>query len=610
MVWGCACGFSCGSDAAFQKHLARFPGSSEHCRVKANDIQERRPCTSPSSSRPERRSQFARSPSAITIRAFFAEVRQAASGLAGELSVSVSHAEGEVAVDKVAASPQAAAASPLMPGGLRRPAADVRSRFFPSSPSSSAQLAVPTSLSSLSRTSSCPSTKHVAESAPTSGVRVRILFVRHARSENKGRYSEQPAKCDPGLSALGIDQAEVLGDHLYLSCELGRRGSGAWGGSTPTSSTGRSGPLIARGVLVVSSPMRRCLLTALPVLRRLQLPQELCMCHGSAYEFRGASSDFPGSASSDLSKEFPEFQQVGFASGRWDYRGAEATESEGEVRQRAARLVRWLRDEALATLCAQPAGSHGHTLVFVTHPTIADLICQILVDGTDEKWLYGAPAFKLQETAITELVSSTGGQWSIGRRNDITHTMDVPPASTRYTATFGKNCGSSSDAGAVVWPALDARLRPQRAGKPTPLTPLPLHQSYSSMGDAVLDSVRADGSPAHGRLVDRTPKRGSLAASRKGGSPIGSALRSASQTLAPVTPTQRSRSTTGDPASAYKKGLASRHQPEWPQPFQSPFMLACDAVPVSAQLDGNDINMAPHPSQTRVPAGRRAQFNA
>merc|ERR1711933_640605 len=104
-------------------------------------------------------------------------------------------------------------------------------------------------------------------------------------------------------------------------------------------------------LLVVSSPMRRCLQTMVPAIRRLGLDSDHCLCHGGAFEFGCAGLDYMGSTPGDITYEFPQFRPVGVgAGGAWDYQGCNAKEIEEESRARGARLAEWLRVDAATAL--------------------------------------------------------------------------------------------------------------------------------------------------------------------------------------------------------------------------------------------------------------------
>jgi len=226
---------------------------------------------------------------------------------------------------------------------------------------------------------------------------LRVLLTRHAQSANKTRAESEAASSDPGLSEQGSQQAALLGD--ALSTELRH--------------------CVPGGLIVVSSPMRRCMLTVLPAIRLLDLPQEDCICHGAAFEFGCAGKACPGSTPEEVQAQLP-FRCEGFGPFGWDYQGGSAKETEPEARLRIERLVHWLAAEAVPTL-QRRQGAADRTLLICMHQTILDLLVQYLVDGTGERWRYGEIRYKLQNAGITELSIGPDGAIHIVRKNDGRH---------------------------------------------------------------------------------------------------------------------------------------------------------------------------------------------
>lgn len=228
------------------------------------------------------------------------------------------------------------------------------------------------------------------ERANTTNRPMRLLLVRHAQSANKGRREGQAAEADPGLTDLGHSQAEALG--ARLSVELARDG--------------------AVQPLVVSSPMRRCLLTIRPTLQRLDLAPGQCLCHGGAYEYGCAGSSRPGSSVRELAAGFPEFAPVCFSpTGLWDYRGENEKETESECRARGERLVEWIRTQV----------GEVQTLVLVSHQTMSDLVTQILINGSSTGWEYGDVTYRLKNASFTEVFLEVDGSARLGIQSSDSH---------------------------------------------------------------------------------------------------------------------------------------------------------------------------------------------
>lgn len=227
--------------------------------------------------------------------------------------------------------------------------------------------------------------------------RVRLMLIRHGQSGNKEKSEGSAASKDPGLSQLGHDQAGKLGNRMGRDLRKACPG----------------------GVMVVSSPMRRCLFTALPTVRALNLPREDCICHGSAYEYGCAGTDHTGSLPSDVESEVP-FSCVGFGPNGWDYQGNSPKENDLETVERIHRFRDWLMEVPVPALLERPVKERY--LLLVMHQTVLDLLVQILVDGNADKWEYGSLKYKLRNTGVTEL-AVTGNMVSILSENDGSHLL-------------------------------------------------------------------------------------------------------------------------------------------------------------------------------------------
>jgi len=235
-----------------------------------------------------------------------------------------------------------------------------------------------------------------------------MLVVRHAQSANKGRVRGSLPDHNPGLTDLGHEQAQLLAKRLKRDLR-------------PT--------LIRdRGVLVVCSPMRRCLLTILPAIQELKLPVEDCVVHGGAYEYGAAGTAYAGTTPAEVAEEFPQFRPEGFSAAGWDYRGSNAHENQPDIKERVPRLAAWLQEEAAEALRRRELSAPTrtvHTLIFVTHQSLQDLLCQVMVDGTDEKWVYGEVMHKLQNAGVTEVMLSSEGTATFGEKNAGDHLFEL-----------------------------------------------------------------------------------------------------------------------------------------------------------------------------------------
>lgn len=229
---------------------------------------------------------------------------------------------------------------------------------------------------------------------------VRLLIVRHARSANKARSSTTAASLDPDLSDLGYLQAEALGSRLRQDLERLEGGR----------------------LMVVSSPMRRCLHTIRPTAHWLSLSgKDDCVVMGACYEFGCAGTGFYGSSVQELAQEFPEFQPRCFGqTGRWDYRFGSKRETEVEVKVRAVQIGDWIWEAALE-LSGRGSPRADKVIVLCIHQTMADILCQLLVDGSCNGFAYGQLKYKLQNTAFTELILGTNCDAKFGLQNQHSH---------------------------------------------------------------------------------------------------------------------------------------------------------------------------------------------
>lgn len=230
---------------------------------------------------------------------------------------------------------------------------------------------------------------------------MRLLLVRHAQSANKDKTSPKKLRPehDPGLSELGYAQSEALRDKLVREYSKNKQ-----------------------NLLVITSPMLRCLLTIVPTVQYLSLPSDRCLCHGGCYEYACVGSHFRGTPSDQIVASFPEFTPEGFQSnGLWDYCGSHEREDESECRARCVRIARYLCGRA-RTLAMMPGRSPA-TIIFSTHQTIADILCQVLVDGTAESWSYGNLKYSLHNGGVTELSLRPDGKATLHRRDDYAHVL-------------------------------------------------------------------------------------------------------------------------------------------------------------------------------------------
>jgi hypothetical protein len=168
------------------------------------------------------------------------------------------------------------------------------------------------------------------------------------------------------------------------------------------------------------------------------------------YEFGCAGLANSGTPAAHITASFPEFKTTCFnADGSWDYSGSNPRETEDEVRTRVTKIVSWIWE--VAQSLSQRQSPRPKVLVLALHQTIADLICQVLVDGTSSEWAYAEPKYKLHNTGMTELSLECDGHAKVVFQNDHKHLKDVIPASKHLPRSLPQRRCMSATAGATVF---------------------------------------------------------------------------------------------------------------------------------------------------------------
>lgn len=230
----------------------------------------------------------------------------------------------------------------------------------------------------------------------------RLLLVRHAQSGNnvssdevRERFrgdaaridleSERARLPDPDLSPTGRKQVEFLAEAL-----------------APV--------LRAERTLLVTSPMRRALLTSTPVAERAGLGRDRFVCEGELFEVGGCyygDEARPSTTAAQIEAEFPVRCQ-GFAAEGW-YAGRKGPESSSEARSRVERVITWVE----GTLAS---GQHD-LVVVVGH---GDLFTRWLRRWFGVPWGRGL-AFIHANTGISRLTWERGQGVLLEYTNDLRH---------------------------------------------------------------------------------------------------------------------------------------------------------------------------------------------
>ena len=218
------------------------------------------------------------------------------------------------------------------------------------------------------------------------GTSLRILLVRHAESANNDAHasllaelgadhpelrerSEAARVADPDLTERGQRQAELV------ATALAERTAG-------------------ERLLLVSSPMRRALLTAAPIAQRLGLAREHFWCHGELYEVGGCYVGTTASAGATRGEIEGEFAVTctHLADTGW-FAEQSLPEHPVDAGRRVERIASWLE----TTLHTR--ADHEDTVILVLH---GDLLTRWLRRWLQIPWHHGL-AFVHGNTGITEL---------------------------------------------------------------------------------------------------------------------------------------------------------------------------------------------------------------
>jgi 2,3-bisphosphoglycerate-dependent phosphoglycerate mutase len=234
----------------------------------------------------------------------------------------------------------------------------------------------------------------------------RLLLVRHAQSANNvssdqareqfrgdaeriQAESERNREPDPELSEAGRQQAELLADALAPMLRGDR-------------------------TLLVSSPMRRALLTAAPVAARAGLARERFVCEGDLFEVGGCyygEEARPSTTAAQLEAEF-SVRCRGIGADGW-FAGRQGPESNSEARERIDRVIDWI-EHTLAS------DEHG-LVVVIGH---GDLFTRWLRRWFGIPWSRGL-AFVHANTGISRLTWNREHGALLEFTNDLRHLPDA-----------------------------------------------------------------------------------------------------------------------------------------------------------------------------------------
>lgn len=131
---------------------------------------------------------------------------------------------------------------------------------------------------------------------------MRLYFIRHGQSANNARPTQDtPRQHDPALTAIGVQQAEIVAAHLAEKREFK---ASSWSVDEEISGYG-----ITR---IIASPMWRAMQTAQIIGQALNIAPEVwddVHEHGGLYlEEQGKFVSYPGAKRSEIAATFPNFK--------------------------------------------------------------------------------------------------------------------------------------------------------------------------------------------------------------------------------------------------------------------------------------------------------------
>jgi 2,3-bisphosphoglycerate-dependent phosphoglycerate mutase len=234
---------------------------------------------------------------------------------------------------------------------------------------------------------------------------MELYIIRHAQSSNNALADERERVCDPHLTELGRQQAEMLAAHLAAGPDL--HPIRPW--FTPPSANGH-GYGITR---LYTSPMRRCLQTAAPIARALRLTPEVWVDiheHGGIWLDHGDGAGrrgYPGITRSELCTEFPgcNVPDRVSESGWWQGAYEDAPAAVARAEQVAETLRSW--------------GALDEKIALVSHGAFGSFLLSALLGESEQPVFY-----HLDNTSISLLRFRRVSEISVRYLNRLAH---LPP---------------------------------------------------------------------------------------------------------------------------------------------------------------------------------------
>jgi 2,3-bisphosphoglycerate-dependent phosphoglycerate mutase len=233
---------------------------------------------------------------------------------------------------------------------------------------------------------------------------MELYIIRHAQSSNNALADERERVCDPHLTELGRQQAELLAAHLATGPEL--HPIRPW--LTSLSENGH-GYGITR---LYTSPMRRCLQTTQPIARALGLTPEVWVDiheHGGVWLDHGdgvGRRGYPGITRSELCTEFAGYMMQDRVSEAGWWRGAyeEIEAAEARAESVAETLRGW--------------GALDEKIALVTHGAFGSLLLSALLGEAKQPVFY-----HLDNSSISLVRFRCGTEISVRYLNRLPHLL-------------------------------------------------------------------------------------------------------------------------------------------------------------------------------------------
>ncbi|MGC8780008.1 MAG: histidine phosphatase family protein [Anaerolineae bacterium] len=232
-----------------------------------------------------------------------------------------------------------------------------------------------------------------------------LYIIRHAQSYNNALSDERERVCDPDLTDLGRQQAELLAMHLATGRDLHPQPTRPW--NTTFSANGH-GYGIQR---LFTSAMRRALQTARPIGLALGLQPEVWLDiheHGGIWLDHGPDVGILGHGGitrAELMAEFPHYAvPAGITEEGWWRGGQESLEAAAERARRVA-----------ATLCSW--GPCDEKIAIITHGAFATLLLRALLGEPVLQPVY----YHLDNASISLIRFRANGEISVRYLNRLDH---------------------------------------------------------------------------------------------------------------------------------------------------------------------------------------------